>query len=245
MPCRLFVCCSLFLVLTLVTIPSHAVPITIDSALRSVAASLNFSPGTEQQSSSLGLFSETVNDGFVSPLLEISSQGSQISNISLSENTLMLNVAATAITNIAPTDISGGGSSFASASSSFSVQFTLDNWAAYDAHSFVSPVDSHISFAFYSLSEPNSFVPILGFVPFSVSGPYVENRNGLLAPGTYRYRLDTFVNVHPPHYGTVSSSAFSSFTLSMVPEPPALVFIALGMVAVILATRKQVLAIEV
>ena len=209
------------LMLTASVTGAHAIPITVDSASRSVGGSTTATPGSIVTSSSTsGLFSETATSSGMIEAGPISAGANQISNVSVNGNTLAVTDAGSATLSTIPfsSDPRHPEAPSAFASSELTLQFTLDNWASYNAMALLSA--SGLSHSIVTLGNSTSQVFL-----FTNS---LENSSGLLAPGVYNYSSITRAIFLSPDSGNTTSSVFSSLTVSMVPEAPTLLLLIIG-----------------
>lgn len=219
------------LVLTAPPMPAHAVPITIDSAGRGVRVD-GFAPPVSFGSSSLGFFSETASVSASDESADALAIASQISNISVLGNVLTINNASSAsfsiLQKVDDVRYQEVGHFSGVVSSGLAVQFTLDNWASYEAHSLLSGFEGLPAFTALDLG------PI-----FSLIGTVDDTRSGLLAPGTYTYRSTALAVFLFPDRGTISPFVFSSLRVSIVPEPSSLLLLGLGLIGFIGWRERQ------
>jgi hypothetical protein len=214
------------MLMTIPVMPAHALPITIDEATRGVGAYINF--GSYATTSSLGLFSESVTDSTSTPTGPAFARASQTSDISLFGNVLTVIGAGMAQNDIPEpiyplTDDNMPPS--AGSGSGLSLQFTLDNWASYDAHSFLSARgEPDRTTAGVHLLNVNTHETIFWLI---AEGSLNDSHSGLLGPGTYGYNwFASAINATPDSGGPLAF-AFSSLTVSTVPEPSSLLLLGL------------------
>lgn len=226
------------------TIPAQANSITIDSAFRMVYASTSLSPPAEAETSSLGLFSETADGSTSTEFGLLLATASQISDISLLDNILTVNGAGSTALSVPefplPTSDDESIGPSVDVGSHLMLQFTIDNWAAYEAHSFLTSAGP-FSRSFVGLGNLNT--SIFSLDTYNNNGNIHDSRSGLLSPGTYHYSwFPTGYNLAPDSTGGVGS-VFSSLTVTNVPEPSTLLLLACGLALLIVWRARQAIRV--
>lgn len=228
------------LVLATSVIPAHASSITIDESIRFLEL-VGLTPYVITEDHSSGTFSEMAAvSQLVLGLGEMSLSAAQISDISLLGNVLIVNIAErTHFSTPIPGPLTEGVINL-EANSNLGLTFTVDNWAFYDAPSFVK----HDGNLFLSRVFIQSFTGSTIFETEISGGPTTINtgHSGLLSPGTYIYRsLTAGAFNYPEHHINGGTLVFSSLTVSIVPEPSTLLLLACGL-ALLARWRSRQLA---